>query len=198
MRGLRGAAFSLIPLVSLVAGCDNGVSAPADAGADAGPTCSIQNTFPSYNQRKVDLLFVVDDSPAMATMDAKLATAFPMLGSLFAGLVDPQFNLHVAVVSASVGGGRFTDVPGCEAGGPGDRQGRFSHPANSGLLPGETFDSATADLVRGQAPQPVLALHMQRGRIIGPPDLASTPAWAKPIVAAALEVTQGEGARRGR
>jgi hypothetical protein len=29
-------------------------------------------------------------------------------------------------------------------------------------------------------------LHMQRGRIVGPPDLASTPEWAKPIVAAAV------------
>jgi hypothetical protein len=34
----------------------------------------------------------------------------------------------------------------------------------------------------------VLVLHMDRGRIVGPSDLASTPAWAKPIVAAALEL----------
>ena len=51
-------------------------------------------------------------------------------------------------------------------------------------------NSATADPAAGQAPKPVLVLHMQRGRIVGPPDLASTPAWAKPIVAAALELTQ--------
>jgi predicted ABC-type ATPase len=47
-------------------------------------------------------------------------------------------------------------------------------------------NSATADPAAGQAPQPVLVLHMQRGRIVGPPDLASTPEWAKPIVAAAV------------
>jgi predicted ABC-type ATPase len=51
-------------------------------------------------------------------------------------------------------------------------------------------NSATADPATGQAPQPVLVLHMQRGRIVGPSDLTSTPAWAKPIVAAALELTQ--------
>ncbi len=52
-------------------------------------------------------------------------------------------------------------------------------------------NSATADPAAGQAPQPVLVLHMQRARIVGPPDLTATPAWAKPIVAAALELTQG-------
>jgi predicted ABC-type ATPase len=47
-------------------------------------------------------------------------------------------------------------------------------------------NSATAYPAAGQAPEPVLVLHMQRGRIVGPPDLASTPEWAKPIVAAAV------------
>ena len=48
-------------------------------------------------------------------------------------------------------------------------------------------NSATADPAAGQAPRPVLVLHMERGRIVGPPDLA-TPDWAKPIVATALQL----------
>jgi predicted ABC-type ATPase len=52
-------------------------------------------------------------------------------------------------------------------------------------------NSVTADPATGQAPQPVLVLHMQRGHIVGPSDLTATPAWAKPVVAAALEFTQG-------
>ena len=51
-------------------------------------------------------------------------------------------------------------------------------------------NSASADPATGQAPQPVLVLHMQRGHIVGPSDLTFTPGWAKPIVAAALERTQ--------
>jgi predicted ABC-type ATPase len=51
-------------------------------------------------------------------------------------------------------------------------------------------NSATADPATGQAPKPVLVLHTQRGSIVGPSDLTATPAWAKPIVAAALELTQ--------
>jgi predicted ABC-type ATPase len=52
-------------------------------------------------------------------------------------------------------------------------------------------NSATADPAAGQAPKPVLVLHMKNGRIVGPSDLNSTPAWAKPIVAAVLDLTQG-------
>ena len=48
-----------------------------------------------------------------------------------------------------------------------------------------------ADPATGQAPQPVLVLQMDRGRIAGPSDLTSTPAWARPIVAAALELMSG-------
>ena len=49
-------------------------------------------------------------------------------------------------------------------------------------------NSATADPATGQSPRPVLVLHMKRGRIVGPADLACTPDWAKPIVAAALQL----------
>lgn len=52
-------------------------------------------------------------------------------------------------------------------------------------------NSASADPAEGQAPKPVLVLHMDRRRIVGPSDLSSTPAWAKPVVAAALEFAQG-------
>jgi predicted ABC-type ATPase len=52
-------------------------------------------------------------------------------------------------------------------------------------------NSANADPATGHAPQPVLVLHMDRGRIVGPSDLTSTPAWAKPVVAAALGLEPG-------
>jgi predicted ABC-type ATPase len=49
-------------------------------------------------------------------------------------------------------------------------------------------NSAQADPAVGDAPRPVLVLHVDRGKIVGPPDLSSTPEWAKPIVAAALSL----------
>jgi predicted ABC-type ATPase len=47
-------------------------------------------------------------------------------------------------------------------------------------------NSADANPAEGHAPRPVLVLHVDRGVIVGPADLSSTPEWAKPIVAAAL------------
>ncbi|MGH8679920.1 MAG: AAA family ATPase [Burkholderiales bacterium] len=47
-------------------------------------------------------------------------------------------------------------------------------------------NSADGDPARGLRPRPVLVLHLERGGIVGPADLSGTPAWAKPIVAAAL------------
>ncbi len=52
-------------------------------------------------------------------------------------------------------------------------------------------NSAHADPEDGERPAPRLVLHLKAGRILGPVDLAQTPRWAKPIVAAALEPTLG-------
>jgi predicted ABC-type ATPase len=60
-------------------------------------------------------------------------------------------------------------------------------------------NSAEADPALGHAPRPRLVLHMERGRIVGPAELAGTPAWARPIVAAAIKVHQATGgARHGK
>jgi predicted ABC-type ATPase len=47
-------------------------------------------------------------------------------------------------------------------------------------------NSAEGDPTTGVAPRPRLVLHLRRGRVVGPADLAATPEWARPIVAAAL------------
>lgn len=52
-------------------------------------------------------------------------------------------------------------------------------------------NSLEADPAAGRTPKPILLLHMERGKIIGPDELTSTPAWAKPIVAAALKLSLG-------
>jgi hypothetical protein len=70
---------------------------------------------------------------------------------------------------------------GCRVGDPGLRALRI-------------FDnSAEADPAGGQTPKPTLVLSMvlsMEGRkILEPKDLTHTPAWAKPIVAAALKLT---------
>jgi len=51
-------------------------------------------------------------------------------------------------------------------------------------------NSADADPAAGHAPAPGLVLHMENGKILGPADLSRTPDWAKPIVAAALNLSR--------
>jgi hypothetical protein len=56
-------------------------------------------------------------------------------------------------------------------------------------------NSKEADPARGVPPEPLLVLHVSRGKIVRVCDLARTPGWAKPIVAAALRFFEMSGAR---
>jgi predicted ABC-type ATPase len=53
-------------------------------------------------------------------------------------------------------------------------------------------NSEDADPDTGAAPRPKLLLHMARGKIVRSCDLATTPAWAKPILLVALRSQAGE------
>ncbi|HET7764101.1 MAG TPA: AAA family ATPase [Burkholderiales bacterium] len=104
---------------------------------------------------------------------------------LYIGLASPE--LHLARVRARVRAGGH-DIP--EA----DIRRRYEHSRLNlvHLLPKlaslRVYDnSAEADPARGRAPEPLLVLHMEKGKIRNPDDLARTPDWAKPIVAAALK-----------
>jgi len=104
----------------------------------------------------------------------------------FAGLVSPE--AHIARVRQRVRAGGH-DIPEATV----RRRWRHSRQNLVQLLPALTelrlYDNSTdADPAAGRAPRPVLVLHLDRGRIVGPTDLSSTPNWAKPIVAAALSL----------
>jgi predicted ABC-type ATPase len=54
-------------------------------------------------------------------------------------------------------------------------------------------NSLEADPAEGQEPRPRLLLRVSSGRIVAPTNLHATPAWAKPMVVAALKLA---GAQR--
>jgi predicted ABC-type ATPase len=104
----------------------------------------------------------------------------------YVGLTDPE--LHIARVGARVAAGGH-DIPESKI--------------------RERFDASRTNLIRlvpkltelrlydnsedndphlGRAPEPLLVLHVDRGRVVHTCDLPRTPAWAKPIVAAALRL----------
>ena len=103
----------------------------------------------------------------------------------FTGLATPE--LHVARVRSRVARGGH-DIPEDVI------RRRYVHSRMNliELLPSlaalRLFDnSAESDPADGVAPRPVLLLHLERGRVVGPDNLAATPDWARPIVAAALK-----------
>ena len=107
----------------------------------------------------------------------------------FAGLASPE--LHLRRVQARVRRGGH-DIP------EQDIRRRFEHSRinliqlMSALAGLRVYDnSKEADPAAGKAPEPVLVLHMEKGRIAGPPNLSGTPQWAKPIVAAAMRMQRG-------
>ena len=106
---------------------------------------------------------------------------------LYIGLASPE--LHIARVRARVRAGGHT-IP--EA----DIRRRYEHSRLNliHLLPKlaslRVYDnSAEADPAKGRAPQPLLVLHMENGKIRNPDELASAPDWAKAIVAAAVKLS---------
>lgn len=107
----------------------------------------------------------------------------------YAGLSSPE--LHIARVKSRVRKGGH-DIP--EA----DIRRRYGHSRLNliDLLPHlaalHIYDnSADADPAKGVAPDPILVLHMKRGKILNAADLPNTPGWAKPLVAAALKLSTG-------
>ncbi|MFM9970163.1 MAG: zeta toxin family protein [Burkholderiales bacterium] len=104
----------------------------------------------------------------------------------YVGLTSAE--LHLARVKARVEKGGH-DIP--EA----DIRRRYHHSRRNliDLLPQlaalRVYDNShNADPAMGNAPKPALVLHRERGAILNKTELANTPDWAKPIVAAALKL----------
>jgi predicted ABC-type ATPase len=106
----------------------------------------------------------------------------------YAGLSSAE--LHIERVQSRVrrGGHHIADV---------DIRRRYEHSRLNliELLPIVTAlrvydNSIDADPEAGRDPILMLLLHLERGKILGPRDLSQTPNWAKPIVAAALMLSQ--------
>jgi hypothetical protein len=95
--------------------------------------------------RNLDMLFMVDNSASMMPLQVKLMQQLPTFMNVLKNLPGGQPNLHVAVISSSLGAGFFGNVPGCSRPG-GDQQGVFQHAASCAGLPAtESYLSSIAD-----------------------------------------------------
>jgi hypothetical protein len=119
------------------------------------PATAVNQRFLQAVNRKLDLLFMIDNSLSMQPLQDKLAKNLPVLVQGLTALPGGLPDIHIAVVSSSVWPG-LTDVQGCR---PGDvDNGAFrhtfnptgiaNHPECNGLMLNGNFIKAEA----GQAP----------------------------------------------
>ncbi|HTA21086.1 MAG TPA: hypothetical protein VK989_17455, partial [Polyangia bacterium] len=116
-----------------------GTPGGGNAGA-AGDPNEIVLTFGQQIDRKVDILFVIDDSPSSGPLQNKLAASIPKFVDVLQQLPGGLPDLHIAVISSDLGAAQSQDIPNCRVGGD---QGAFQLNVN-----GPTC--ATASLNAGQ------------------------------------------------
>lgn len=95
----------VIALLPAVVGCGGGSGIKADGGNDAGSDGSAGTlTGTLTTGRKVDILFVIDDWASTTSQQVKLSTELPVFVQALEGLPDGLPDLHLAVISADMGG----------------------------------------------------------------------------------------------
>jgi hypothetical protein len=115
----------------------------AEPGFDV--SASPSELFQSRVTRDLDVLFMIDDSSSMAPLQNKLTASFPVFMRVFEGLPGGLPNIHIGVVSSSMGAGRSPDIAHCPPGG--DRGVFRSAPVGAtcdkgSLNPGQHFISS--------------------------------------------------------
>src|SRR6185369_4666620 len=97
----------------------NGIDDDCDGVGDDGFQTPVQTLSPRAPTRDVDILFMIDDSASMDLNQASLIANFPILMQVLRGFPGGLPNLHLGVVTSSLGAGPFPNVPSCPVGGAG-------------------------------------------------------------------------------
>ena len=109
------------------------------------PTTVEQNRFQQSLNRKIDLLFMIDDSSSMTGLQTKLTTRFPDFIDTLDNVTGGRPDMHIATISSSLGAGIFGNVMGCMPGHPGNDEGSFQVPALCSMVhAGERYLKASA------------------------------------------------------
>jgi hypothetical protein len=108
------------------------------------PEQSFNDLFQQSINRNIDIVFMVDNSSSMTPLQKKLGAQFPVFMNVLKNLPNGGLpNVHIGVVSSSMGAGKNPSIQGCM---PGGDQGIFqSAPtaspacANASLNMGQNF-----------------------------------------------------------
>jgi hypothetical protein len=146
----RVVEFGILTVLLVAAGC-GGSSARPDAtgaggigvGGNGATAISREYSVSLINQRKVDFLFLIDDSSSMAAAQATLRQSFGRFVAALRAAPGGLPDLHIAVVSSDMGAGDAS-ISTCDS--TGGKQGIFQYTArgtctSTGLQSGATFIS---------------------------------------------------------
>jgi hypothetical protein len=152
---MKGTALAVGLLVATAACGANKALAPGSGGASGGAAgngggaggAGGSTTFPIdlVVNRNLDVLFMIDDSSGMVVHQAKLAASISAYFDVLKNLPGGLPNVHVGIVSSSMGAGRNPSIDHCPPGGG---------PTGGGLLQATPRGSASctrASLDAGQS-----------------------------------------------
>jgi hypothetical protein len=77
------------------------------------PQQTVNDLFQQSINRNIDIVFMIDDSSSMAPLQDKLTAQFPVFMDVLKKLPGGLPNLHIGVVSSSMGAGRNTSIAHC-------------------------------------------------------------------------------------
>jgi hypothetical protein len=164
--GLRLALGAALILVVLGLGCGRNALQPdggrtrdgsSDGGLDVPDGGSLDGFIVIHERlnRKLDLLFMVDNSSALESAQANLVANLPRFMDVLKALPDGLPDLHIAVITSDLGIGT-NDIPGCNATG-GDngifRSGVGATPFNNCTTTGLNAGAAYVSSTGGASPQ---------------------------------------------
>jgi hypothetical protein len=142
-RSARSPGLGAVLLAAAVGACSSSHALTPDGGSagDGASPGPLVFTFPTLN-RNLDVLFMMGDWIGMGVNQTRLIKAFPAYVDVLAALPDGLPNLHLGVVSSSMGAGRNASINVCPPGG--DRGVLQTKPLGYGcsqanLDPGQSF-----------------------------------------------------------
>lgn len=149
----RASVFALAGILSfatvmLLAGCSE-TAPPSKDPPPRRPITPPPLHAPLTSASQVDMLFLIDDSDSIAPWQVQLRERLPNFMNVLKSAPGGMPDMHIAVVSSSLGAGIYANVTGCLPGTRGNQGGEFQHEADCGLGAGETFLRSTG----GETPE---------------------------------------------
>ena len=81
------------------------------------PQQTYNDLFQQQINRKIDMIFMVDNSSSMATLQNKMVSQFPVFMNVLKALPGGLPDVHIGVVSSSMGAGQEQGIAQCPVGG---------------------------------------------------------------------------------